>query len=699
MSRGFLLISRSAIRIPQLTTDPAILLGTLAYLSPEQARHEELDARTDIFSLGIVLHELLTGARPDHGALALSQAPPALACLVTRALAPARAGRWQSAAELRAALAQVEQSLSVKPALTWRQRAAVLASAGVLIVAAGWWWRVLRATVTPSLAFSAAAQKLTDLPGQEFFPSLAPDGQSVVYARHSQAQGDLDIYQQAVGARTAVNLTAGSPSADFQPAFSPDGARIAFRSSRNGEGIFVMQGDGSQVTQLTDAGFNPAWSPDGREIVLADEITWDFEGRMTYPHTSRLWAVNVETRARRIITTHDAVQPNWSPHGQRVAFWSVRKGGHRDIWTVAAAGGAPVPVTDDAYVDWNPVWSPTGEQLYFLSNRGGEMNLWRVALDETTGAVRGQPEAAMLPSNNCQYVGFARHGSALVYSQLMRSENLWQLAFDPAREEVTGAPTPLTHGMKRYTQFVFAPDEESFVYLARGEPQPDLFIADRTGAPKQRLTDDAAQDIFPHWSPDGDWIAFISDRGEESEIWKIRPDGTGLAPLARAPGQEVIAPVWSPDSRRLLYQIRGLNAFLIDAHRPSAEQTPQPLPGALPPDLLFRDWSPDGAWLAGSRAAVAQQTRGVVIYSFAQQRYEQLTKTGDNPLWLNDNRRLLFRFNSGLYLTDRNGAPPRLLHAVNPPNQLTHHAISRDNRRIYFSEINSDADIWLLKLP
>ena len=693
-----------------LETDPDLLIGSLNYLSPEQVRREKLDPRTDLFSLGVVLYEMLARVRPFAGATAAevcaaivsSEPPPlpesGLSNIVSRALAKERDARYQTAKELLADLSALPTPRTKSESAGWRRPGLVLAGLAALLIIVGFWfWKFRPEAKTSPRSFNAAvAQKLTDLPGEELFPSLAPDGKTFVFA--SRHNGNWDIYLQVVGQRAATNLTEGTPSAEFQPAFSPDGKSIAFLSSRDKGGIFLMNSDGSQVTHLTDAGFNPSWSPDGRELALAEDNVWDFENRNTYPSASRLWAVNLETRQRRVITEHDAVQPDWSPHGQRLAFWGEQKGGHRDIWTVAASGGEPTPVTDDAFIDWNPVWSPDGDYLYFLSNRGGEMNLWRVMIDENTGALRGAPEAANLP-NNCQQVSFARNGSSVIYGQNTRSENLWQIDFDPVSGQVNGVATALTQGLKRYTSFSLAPDEQSFVYLARGEPQQDLFVADRTGAPLKRLTDDAAQDIVPRWSPDGGWIAFISDRGGKYEIWKVRSDGTGLSQMTHEPGKEVIAPVWSPDGRKLLYQIRNVNSFVIDATRPGTEQEPQMLTGQPPDGFIPWDWSPDGNYLLGWQPPRPQhRERGIVVYSFATKHYDQFANLGAFPVWLNDNRRILLREGDTFYLVDRLEGKARKIYSLAQGNQIGTHVLSRDNRRLYFTSVSSEADIWLLNV-
>ncbi len=119
----------------------------------------------------------------------------------------------------------------------------------------------------PNLTFT----KLTNQPGLELFPSLSPDGKSLVYA--SRVSGNWDIYLQRVDRGTPINLTRDSLSDDIHPAFSPEGERIAFRSERDGGGIFFMGATGESVRRITDFGYHPTWSPDGKEIACATEAS------------------------------------------------------------------------------------------------------------------------------------------------------------------------------------------------------------------------------------------------------------------------------------------------------------------------------------------------------------------------------------------------------------------------------------------
>jgi serine/threonine protein kinase len=474
-------------------TDPAMLMGTLAYLSPEQVLRKEVDHRTDLFSLGVVLHEMTTGTRPFAGASAAAiceailrnevtvsnpEVPPKLKRIIRRALEKDRGARYQTAVEMRNDLQRQIAEANEARGLSSRWRVAAALGVLALVALAVLLMMSLRNTTTSEQSsFSAGpVKRITVGAGQEIFPSLSPDGQSVVYA--SRSSGTWDIYLQKVGEPEAVNLTPDGRHVDLAPVFSPDGTRIAFSSSREGEGIFVMDTDGRNIIRVTPDGYNPAWSPDSKEIAVGEDRIFDYEGRNQIH--SRLFAVNVQTGARRLITNGDAVQPNWSPHGHRIAYWGVHKGGQRDIWTVPASGGEPVVVTFDRQVDWNPVWSRDGKYLYFLSDRGGSMNLWRAPIDELSGKVVGQIEPATLPSANSQHISFSADGRTLVYVETNRRENTWQVPFDPVAARVTGKAVQLTHGIRRYSQPDLSPDERLLAFVSVAEAQEDLFVINPT---------------------------------------------------------------------------------------------------------------------------------------------------------------------------------------------------------------------------
>jgi Tol biopolymer transport system component len=536
--------------------------------------------------------------------------------------------------------------------------------------------------------------QLTDQPGQELFPSLSPDRKTLAYA--SRATGRWDIYLQRMGGRNPANLTRHSSADNTQPAFSPDGEHIAFRSERDGGGIFVMGATGQSVRRLTDFGFNPVWSPDGQEILVATESIARPEDRFT--PVSQLWAVNVSTGARRLASPGDAVQPHWSPHGRRIAYWASIQG-QRDIWTVAADGTNPVPVTQDTHIDWNPVWAPDGEFLYFISNRGGSMNLWRVSIDEGSGKVLSAPTPVTTPSSDCSLLSISRDGRRIAYTDQVFTSNLQQAAFDPVAEKVPGRPIPITQGSKQATRPDLSPDGRWLAFGSWGR-QEDIFVVRTDGSGLRQLTDDVHRDRGPRWSPDGQRIAFFSNRSGKFEIWTIHPDGSGLEQVTNTSGH-VAWPVWAPNSNRLVYTVFGKNPFLSSAARPGPAQPPQalPSPGESTESFNAWSWSPDGLKLAGFLQRQDGTFSGIALYFFRTRSYTKLTSFGMDPVWLSDSRRLLLNHQGRIYLVD---SPTKRVQEVLSiaPYEIARRgfAISRDDRRIYFSLATIEADIWLASL-
>jgi serine/threonine protein kinase/Tol biopolymer transport system component len=698
--------------------------GTPAYMSPEQARGGDVDPRTDLWSLGVILYEMLAGRRPFRGerehAVIFSilnerpeplsalrpEIPPELARLVDRLLAKDPEERPSTIdeplAELRALKGETATGTQTLrpmpqdvPSWVWGAAAAALAVLGIL--AAGLYLFPPRAGKRAAAApVEATFTRLTDQEGSETFPSLSPDGGTFLYARHT-GPANLDIYSQRIGGSNPVNLTADSPVNDTQPAFSPDGGTIAFRSERDGGGIFLMGATGESVRRLTDFGYNPDWSPDGKQILVATEGVSEPQSRKT---RSQVWRVDVATGARALLVPGDAVQPRWSPHRLRVAYWGLPTGSaERALWTIPAGGGPPVAVTRDEYFNWSPAWSPDGRYLYFASNRGGSMNLWRVPIEEATGRTLGAPEPITAPSEWSGLLSLSRDGRRIVYSTSENRANLERLSLDPATLAV-GSPRPVTRGSRGVYSCDVSPNGRELAFYT-ASPQEDLFLVRTDGSGLRQLTDDTFRDRQPRWSPDGSRLVFQSDRSGRYELWSLRKDGSGLEPVTRTIGSPLAYPVWSPDGRRLALAVATRGAALLDLALPLERRKPVPLPPIPGEGQTFYAvaWSPDGKWLAGSaESSDSRSLPGVVLYSLESKSYRRLTTHGEVPRWMPDGRSLLVLDQGGIRAVDLATGSFREVVSPPPGSSFVTHCVSRDGRNLFASRLGQEGDICMLTL-
>ena len=690
------------------------VLGTMAYMSPEQAEGRELDHRSDIFSLGVLLHQMLTGQRPFGGTSTASilssllrdpappvtdsrpDVPPRLARMIQRCLEKDPARRYQSVADLHADLVELQQEMAsgiqTLPAPAPRiRRGTYLLAAIVIAAAVAALYGVFGGREAPASLGEVEFTHLTDRAGQELFPSLSPDGRTIVYA--SAASGNYDIYSQRVGGQNPLNLTKDSPADETHPAYSADGERIAFRSERDGGGIYVAGATGESIRPVARFGYHPAWSPDGQQLAVATQSVTDPALRFT---SSELWIVTIATGERKLLTDADAVQPSWSPSGRRIAYWT-RSGttAAGDIWTIASAGGAPVPVTADPSIDWNPVWSSDG-YVYFSSNRGGSMNLWRVRVDENTGKPLEPPQAVTTGGGAAsQHVTISADGRRLAYVSRVDSRNLQRVAFDPVAGVVRGAGEWVTRSSRAYDQPAASFDGRRLAFNSSGK-QEDIFVSNIDGTGLQHLTDDPHKDRAARWSPDGQRIAFYSDRTGAYEIWTVRPDGSEPQQLTRSPGAHY--PVWSPNSRSMAYSTHAPNgAFIFDVTKPWDQQKPRPLPAMADPSLTFEiwGWSPNGRLLAGQKHLTDLSHAGIAIHEIGSDRIDWLTDFGEWPVWMSDNRRLLFSDQGKLFLIDTATRKHRELLSL-PQQTLGSVALSPDEGAIYYTVTDAEADLWLM---
>lgn len=562
-----------------------------------------------------------------------------------------------------------------------------VAAFGVLLCVAlltGWYF--MRAKPAAPDWSRAVHMQLTTQQGIEFFPTFNPDGKSFVYA--GQQNGNFDLFEQRIGGKNTTSLTPNTPTDESEPAFSPNGERIAFHSNREPKGIYMMEPTGENVRLVMAGCYHASWSPDSKQIVCSTRGQSAPATRNTLPST--LWISDVETGAKHMLCEYDAMQPAWSPNGSRIAFWFMPPGvGRRDIATISRSGGAIEVVTSDASTNWNPVWSPDGNFLYFASDRGGNMGFWRVPIDQQTGKVQGEPEAILTPSAYNRHLSFSRDGRRLIYVQTDQRSNIQGVKFDSHREKIIDNPFWITRGDQQTVRPQLSPDGTWFVMRVPRRTQDDIVIVQRDGTNWRDLTNDKFFDRYPRWSPDGKKIAFTSDRTGRYEIWTMNADGTDLRQFSfNSPG-DTSFPLWSPDGARILFNRNRANV-MSDVNN---NQTLQPLP-PLPNNENFVawDWSLDGKKLIGTASASA-----VFCFSFDTNRYEKVANSGAYPMWFPDSSRFIFLWEDKIYISDIATKRWREILSL-PEGQITSVAISRDSQLIYFSVRSTESDIWLLDL-
>jgi Tol biopolymer transport system component len=701
-------------------TEAGLILGTAAYMSPEQARGKRVDKRADIWAFGVVLWEMLAGKQlfvgetvTDVLAAVLTrevvwdvlpqQVPGPVREILGRCLERNPKNRFHDIADVRIG---IEDALSgrsqARPmplpeparAARWPERIAWVALGGLIASGA---FLALRGGMGEKNAGRGAREfslrRLTELPGAEVQPTLSPDGRMVVYA--SAAAGNLDLYLLRVGGARSIPLTARSAADDSQPAFSPDGERIAFRSERDGGGLFVMGATGESVRRVTTEGFDPVWSPDGKRLVYSTEPVQDPYSR---EGNAELWTVEIVSGAARRLFAGDAVQPTWSRDGRRVAYWA-NADGQRDIWTIGANGGEPVAVTHDEATDWSPEWSPDGRWLYFSSDRGGSMSLWRIAIDTGTGRTDGDPQPVTSGVRGMGYARFSADGSRLALMAYDRSYE--QTLFDLDVGATRARPVRTLRNPSA-SWCNISPDGSWLACRTAGIPE-DLVLLRADGSELRRLSSDVHKDRGPVWDPAGERLAFYSTRGGKWDYWSIRVDGSDLRQLTALGEVQPGAP-WSPDGRRMIVSsgLEKRSLWLIDTSRLETPGTARRLPPPAGSKAFHPSaWTGQGDLVAGTVDDRAGNLLALGILDLTTNVFRSL----DVPTaglgwsavagWLPDGRRLVARAAGGVAVIDAESSQWRIVAPAAPGDYVS---LSRDGRVLNVEHEVLDSDIWLMEL-
>ena len=605
-------------------TRPGIVMGTVGYMSPEQASGGQIDFRSDQFSLGAILYEMAAGVRafqkatavetlsaiireePEPIAGAAPSAPAPLRWIVERCLAKDPEDRYASTRDLARDLKQTLDHLSEASGETTavarpkaRRGAWWIAAFFLLLAAAGTdlalRWKVggaSRPRAAPSL------KRVTFAPGLEDEPSFSPDGRFLAYT--SDESGNLDVVVLPLSGGEPIRLAA-SDADESQPAFSPDGSKIAFVSARDHGGrlgialnlaplsqsmntklgdIFIAPALGGSAVKLVEDGYYPAWSPDAKRIVFMSNR----EGPVD------LWSIPADGGSPNRLT-HDTdvdFQPAWSPDGKWIAYGSrALPGASFNLRVIEAESGRQRSTTKQFGYLMRPAWSADGRAIFLSGERDGILSLWRIPFSE---GELGLATRVTLGEGQDTNVAASRDGKKLAFAIVRNDPNIWELTVESGQ-------------LRAVTSGAGSPDH-------------------------------------PRVSPDGKTLLVRSNRTGELAAWTVDLKGRYLSQLTRGQGSNEPEAEWSPDGRQIAF-VRGEKLWI------------QPVGSLTGRDTGLRSsfsaWSPDGREIAVAHNEKSDPPE-IWIYSVADGKARRLTalkRNADNPTWSPDGKRIAFQTQSG----------------------------------------------------
>jgi eukaryotic-like serine/threonine-protein kinase len=561
-----------------------MVIGTAGYMSPEQAIGKEVDARSDVFSFGAVLYEMVTGRRafagnstaetlaavvrdqPKAPSEVVPSVPKELDRLIQRCLRKEPERRFQHMSDLKVELQEIKdesesgRASAALPAPSKRRLWLVASLVGLLTMAAGA-WLLLR----PPPPLPQRVVQLTSMRGSEFYPSFSPDGEQVAFVWDGEKQDNFDVYVKMIGSPQVLRLTT-DPGLDETPIWSPDGRQIAFVRARFPDFastihlVSPLGGPDRKVSDFPAAGGRgrPSWSPDGRWLVAA--------------------------RAR------PGVEPGPGPPS---------RGSRSDgLFLIPVRGGEPraIPLPEADGEPYDPKFSPDGRHLAYQACVG--LSACRVEVVELAAdfVPKGPPRRlSRRPVDPFGDLAWTRDGKSLIFVDSV-IERLWRVGI-----EGNEPPMPIELAGLHATHPAIAPSQDRLVF-SEELTNKDIYRFE-AGRPVAPVLASTFADYNACFSPDGRRVAFETDRsGETHEIWLADADGSNPSPLTRGPGLSQGSPRWSPDGRRIVFDSLGedgrFGIWTIDVEGGSPMRLTQG-----PRDDNGPSWSRDGRYVYFARGA------------------------------------------------------------------------------------------------
>jgi len=608
-----------------LTTDRAVL-GTVAWMSPEQTEGKTVDSRSDIFAFGVVLYELLTGRHPfrrdttidtiaairEEQPEAITRLAPALppeaARAVIRCLRKEPGKRWQSLSDLGAVLEglkeDTESGRQVVPEQQTGRRpvswATVGAVAALIAVVGASTFLLLRGRSRAPAPLEM--HRLTYDAGTSFVPTISPDGNLIAFSSDRAGEEGFDIWVRHINQPEPTRLTS-HPADDSSPRFSPDGSRIVFVSDRDGAGIYVINALGGGLRRVAGPGVFPRFSPDGSSIIFAADPDWS-RGRLRPMYRVPVNGGPVEPflPGWGVDRPPGSVGPVFSPDGELFIFSGAPLDEPRrhDWWVAPVDGGEPwssgvmdaLPQID--IVQFPAIWLP--DQLILLAGTTIEgINLYSVGISDR-GLLSG-PATPLTAGPGMSWMPAISDDGRIALSRFSWVVHLWEVGLDLETGRAEGPARRITDDAAPKFAFSLTGDGDRLAYSTFAGPpdarRGELVIQDRTTGQRTvpvTLSNAAVStSLFPRLSADGSMMSWVSRVDGQPVSW--------VAPVEDPVGRELCRGCWVVD-----FFADGKHALVDWGQRLSRLNVDDgeefPVLEFEDLALLDTDLSPDDRWLA-----------------------------------------------------------------------------------------------------
>jgi serine/threonine protein kinase/Tol biopolymer transport system component len=727
----------------RVVTVPGTILGTVAYMSPEQAEGRPLDNRSDIFSLGVSFYEMITGERPFQGRSAIDtlhliinseprpvrdvngQLPLEVEELLAKSLAKEPTERYRHAGDFELDLRRFKRALESGSLVSTRIQREDRPSRDRV---SPYWWAGLGALLVIAIAIGAiylfqrpAADQpaavaayspndstlfpLTVDAGFEGEPSFAPDGQTIAYV--SDRTGNFEVFLRQISGGPDINLT-NNTADDMQPAISPDGKQIAFVSSRSGVSdclcffiygtdqplmggaIWVMPTFGGSARKVVETGTFPSWSPDGTALIFT-KGPWYGQSIFKVPSNGgEPQEIPLDLKSGAPFIAY----PAFSPDGTSILFEAANK-----IFVVASGGGQPTLLVDGKH----PVWSSDGTSIFYTNVEAGKnYTLWQAPFSISAGKLVGEPTPLTVGRGRDTQAAVSRDGKFIAFSALDVSFNLESMPFDAENARLQNSPRPITTGSDLIYFFSSPANSDTAVFDSHRGASSFIWKVD-TASPSVQLTSDPRfDDSFPQVSPDGRMIAFNREAPDKpdtpGDLWFMEADGANPRLVIEKAGFVG----WLPDGRALTYfSLEDGQLYFYDlASRSSRKLTDEE--GVYAKGTP----SPDGKWVAymsiaqgniDIRAVPIEGGESISVIATDRQDFHPVFSPSGKWLYFQLDHKNIYRV-PGPAQGWRKSEPEKVTNFPESGLFLEDPKVSSKGDRLVYSKRRTAGDIWLLSL-